>query len=71
MRDDTLSLSARELEVLGWIKEGKTNWETSRILGISERTVQFHIANVIRKLDVSTRAQAVAVGIQHGFLHME
>ena len=61
-------LSQREREVLLWIKEGKTNWEISRILRVSEQTVKFHVANILRKLDTSTRGQAVAVALQQGLI---
>lgn len=59
-------LTARELECLKWIAEGKTAWETARILGISERTAVFHINNVMRKLDAANRTQAIvrAVGLK-------
>lgn len=56
----TPSLSVRELDVLNWLKEGKTAWEIGMILAISERTVKFHITNCYAKLDVSNRAQAIA-----------
>lgn len=53
-------LTHREKECLTWAAEGKTTWETSQILGISERTVIFHLKNVSQKLNVSNRSQAVA-----------
>ena len=53
-------LTDREKECLTWAAEGKTTWETSQILGISERTVIFHLKNVAQKLNVSNRPQAVA-----------
>lgn len=53
-------LSARELEVMQWLKEGKTAWEISVILTISERTVKFHIVNSYTKLNVTNRSQAIA-----------
>ena len=56
----TAALSGRELEVMQWIKEGKTAWEIGVILSISERTVKFHIANCYAKLNVTNRSQAVA-----------
>lgn len=52
-------LSHRELEVLNLLKLGKTSWDISRILGISERTVNYHIGNIMDKLDVTNRIQAV------------
>lgn len=61
-------LSSREREVLLWIKEGKTNWEISKILLISERTVRFHVGNVLNKLQASTRGHAVAVALQQGLI---
>ncbi len=56
----TSALSVRELEVMQWLKEGKTSWEIGVILSISERTVKFHIANCYAKLDVTNRSQAIA-----------
>lgn len=57
-------LSVREREVLQWMIEGKTNWESSRILGISERTVKFHVQNILTKLQSSTRGQAIAHALE-------
>ena len=54
------ALSVRELEVMQWLKEGKTAWEIGVILSISERTVKFHIANSYAKLNVTNRSQAIA-----------
>lgn len=53
-------LSPRELEVLKWLKCGKTSWDISRILDISERTVNYHVNNILQKLDVTNRLQAVS-----------
>ena len=54
------TLTARELEVMQWLKEGKTAWEVGSILSISERTVKFHIAKSYAKLNVTNRSQAIA-----------
>jgi DNA-binding CsgD family transcriptional regulator len=59
-----IPLSPREREVLKWVKEGKSAWEISKILSISESTVKFHVANILRKFDARTRAQAVAIGVE-------
>lgn len=59
-------LSPRELMVLEWMKQGKTNWEISRIIGVSERTVRFHVESIFMKLDVGSRTQAVACAIEQG-----
>jgi LuxR family transcriptional regulator, quorum-sensing system regulator CviR len=61
-------LSPRELTVLLWMKEGKTNWEIARIIGVTERTVRFHVESIFMKLNANTRAQAVAVALEHGLL---
>ena len=57
---DDKKLSARELDVLYWLKEGKTQWEVSQILGISEHTVDTHLRRAKAKLNVSTKEQAIA-----------
>lgn len=61
-------LSSREKEVLYWLKEGKSSWEVSVILGTSERTINFHVYNIMQKLEVTNRAQAVAVGARLGLI---
>ena len=55
-----VTLTARETECLKWTAEGKTTWEIATIMGISERTVIFHLQNVMHKLNVSNRSHAVA-----------
>ncbi|RCS59329.1 LuxR family transcriptional regulator [Parvibium lacunae] len=52
--------SPREYECLKWAAGGKTAWEIGTILGISERTAIFHLNNVVRKLGVANRKQAIA-----------
>ena len=59
-------LSPREVTILNWIKNGKTNWEVGQILGVTERTVRFHLASIFSKLDVTSRSQAVAAAMEHG-----
>lgn len=56
-----IGLSHREKEVLDWLKHGKSTWDISVILGISERTVNFHVYNIMRKLGTTNRPQTVAV----------
>lgn len=63
-------LSAREKEVLNWLKWGKSSWEISVILGISERTVNFHVYNIMDKLDAANRPQAVAVATRLGLIEL-
>lgn len=64
-------LTPKETEILKWVKQGKTTWDISTILGISSRTVKFHMKNIFRKLDVVTRAHAVAVALEQGLLDMD
>ena len=59
-------ISHRQRDILQWIYQGKTNWEISRILGVSERTVRFHVEGIFVKLDVSSRTQAVACAMEQG-----
>jgi carbon-monoxide dehydrogenase medium subunit len=61
-----IKFSPREMMVLEWMKQGKTNWEISRIIGVSERTVRFHVESIFMKLDVGSRTQAVAFAIENG-----
>jgi DNA-binding CsgD family transcriptional regulator len=66
-----VKLSPREKEILLWIKEGKTTFEISSRLSISERTVKFHVRNTLRKVHASTRAQAVAVSLEKGLIDID
>ena len=59
-------LSSREVTILNWMKNGKTNWEIGKILGVSERTIRFHVESIFAKLEVTSRSQAVATAIEHG-----
>jgi LuxR family transcriptional regulator/LuxR family quorum-sensing system transcriptional regulator CciR len=58
------TLSARELEVLQWCAQGKSNGVMASILGISEKTIEFHLASIFRKLEVNGRMLAVLKGIE-------
>jgi DNA-binding CsgD family transcriptional regulator len=53
------TLSARELEVMKWVRMGKTNSEIAIILSLSMFTVKNHMRLIYKKLDVLNRAQAV------------
>jgi DNA-binding CsgD family transcriptional regulator len=64
-------LSAREAEVLQWLHQGKSSWEVSVILGISESTVNFHVSNITRKLGAVNRGQALAIAARRGLLRCE
>jgi len=61
-------LSARERECLLWVADGKSDWEISMILSISQKTVEKHLANCRQKLNVVNRSQAVARAIHNGII---
>lgn len=65
---DAVRLTPRELECLKWIALGKTSWEISKILTCAEVTINFHVSNLMKKLAVQTRQQAVAKGICDGLI---
>ncbi|MBT1158616.1 LuxR family transcriptional regulator [Aminobacter anthyllidis] len=51
-------LSPREKECILWTAKGKSSWEIGKIVGISVNTVNFHIKNVMRKMDTNSRTTA-------------
>lgn len=61
-------LTAREREVLNWIKFGKTDGDVAIVLGTSNRTVKFHIENAMKKLQASNRTEAVARALAQGLI---
>lgn len=54
-------LSDGQREVLQWAAHGKSNADIALILGKSKRAVDYHMAEILRKLEVSSRSQAVAI----------
>ncbi len=67
-RPAALPLSPRQAQCLRWAAIGKTSWETSRILGLSESTVNFHLRNACERLGVRGRRAAVAKALQEKLL---
>ncbi|MVA26489.1 LuxR C-terminal-related transcriptional regulator [Agrobacterium vitis] len=65
------TLTRREQETLRWTAAGKSYWETAVILGISERTVRYFMANARIKLDAVSNTQAVAKALQRGLIPPE
>lgn len=61
-------LTEREREIFTWIARGKSSAEAAGILGISERTVNFHVDRVMRKLGVATRMQATVACVRLGLI---
>jgi DNA-binding CsgD family transcriptional regulator len=62
------ALSARELEVLGLVAEGKTSREIAAALTISTHTVRRHLENTFAKLGVKSRAAAISYAYEHDLL---
>jgi DNA-binding CsgD family transcriptional regulator len=57
-------ITRREIEVLQWLQQGKSSWEISKILGLSERTVNFHVYNVMEKIKAVNRLQMVSIALR-------
>jgi DNA-binding NarL/FixJ family response regulator len=67
-RPSAAVLTGRELEVLRQVAEGLPSKQIAQQLGISERTVKFHVHSIFRKLGADNRARAVALAAQRGLL---
>ena len=61
-------LSPREREVLALIADGQSNKEIASRLGVTERTIKFHVTSIFNKLGAENRAQAVTIGHQRGLI---
>ena len=64
------SLSSRELDVLRLIRDGHRNKQIADKLEISETTVNFHIKNVVEKLQANDRTHAVTIALRRGILQI-
>ncbi len=62
------ALTPRELDVLKLVAQGLSNAEIARRLFLSEHTVHRHLANILRKLELSSRAAAAAWGVRTGLV---
>lgn len=62
------ALSVREVEVLRLVAAGRTNPQIAAELTIAPGTASRHLANILRKLGVSRRAEAVRVALERGLL---
>ena len=60
------TLTPREVEVLGLIASGRSNQQIAAELGITVNTIERHIANIYRKLQITSRTQATAYALHHG-----
>ena len=59
-------LTAREVEVLRLVAAGRSNRAIAAALSLSVRTVERHIANILRKIDAHSKAEATAYAFRHG-----
>lgn len=71
MHAQEVRLSGRETECLYWTAAGKTASETAKIMCISRRTIEFHLASAIRKLNASNKIQAAVIAARLGLLDQE
>lgn len=62
------SLSMRERDCLSWTAQGKSSWDISVILGISQNTVNFHLKNALRKLRANSRMVAALKAVRLGLI---
>lgn len=61
-------LTEREREILGLVAQGMSNREIAEHLVVSELTIKTHLKNLFKKLNVSSRTQAILVGMQHNLI---
>lgn len=64
-----VKLSEREKEVLTWSGDGKTGWEISQILNLSQSTINFHMRNAMLKLNAPNKTSAIVKAIYLNLLH--
>lgn len=64
-------LTGREIEVLQYAAQGLTNKQIGEILFISDRTVQGHLQKIYRKLNVTTRTEAVTTALAQGYITLD
>lgn len=69
--DSRPRVTPREIECLQWTARGKTAWEIATILGIAERTVNFHLSNVMGKLEVPSKHQAALKALRAGLFDVD
>ena len=63
-------LTPRETEVIALIATGRTNAEIAQRIGRTEETVKVHVKNILQKLDVRDRTEAVTVALRRGFIRL-
>jgi DNA-binding NarL/FixJ family response regulator len=66
-----VELTAREVEVLRLVAKGLRNKEVARVIGRTEGTVKVHLKNILEKLGVDDRTEAVTIALQRGIIHLD
>jgi len=65
----TTPFTPREIQILNYVAEGKSNKRIASLIGISEQTIKNHVSAILRKLNANDRAHAVIIGLQMGLIH--
>jgi DNA-binding NarL/FixJ family response regulator len=66
-----VDLTEREAEVLRLVAKGLRNKDIARVLGRAEATIKVHLKNIMQKLGVADRTEAVTLALQRGFIHLD
>jgi len=66
-----VDLTQREVEVLRLTAKGLRNRDIARVIGRTEETVKVHLKNIMAKLEVEDRTEAVTLGLQRGIIHLD
>jgi DNA-binding NarL/FixJ family response regulator len=65
--DPSFLLTPRELEILKFVTESKTNQEIALMLGVSRKTIEKHLVNIYQKLNVEGRVEAAVYAVKQGW----
>lgn len=66
-----VDLTAREIEILRLVAKGLQNKEIARVIGRTEGTIKVHLKNILAKLGVGDRTEAVTLALQRGIIHLD
>ena len=66
-----VELTEREVEVLGLVAKGLRNKDIARVLGRADATIKVHLKNILEKLGVEDRTEAVTLALQRGIIHLD
>jgi DNA-binding NarL/FixJ family response regulator len=67
---DSGLLTARQASVLACVAQGQGNKQIARVLGISERTIKYHLEGAFERLGVANRAEAVVLALERGLIRL-